>query len=123
MRLITGHESNDRDSAIQIVADDRDPINGNASHAYSISIKRSDHIMVVPPVVFQRGPIKVDGPNGITHEVLLSILIDRLAGFQVGPHACDENLRALRLLIEARAALFERTQQRVERGVEGTHEK
>jgi hypothetical protein len=123
MRAVTSHEVNPCNEAISIVADDLDLQNGHASHDYRLSIKHADYVTVLPPVVFQRGPIKEVGVNGVTHEVLLAILIDRLRGFQQGPYACDENHRALIALMDAREALFSRTTARVARGVEGTNEK
>jgi hypothetical protein len=72
---------------------------------------------------FQNGPISEDGNgvNGITHEVLLSILADRLRGFQSGPYACKENACALTHIEEAMMWLQRRTLKRMQRGVEGTH--
>lgn len=74
-------------------------------------------------VVFQNGPISEVGVNGITHEVLLAIMIHRLECFQAGPYACRENALALTKLQEAQMWLLERTRGRMARGVEGTHEK
>lgn len=69
---------------------------------------------------FQKGnPIEV-GINGITNEVLLAILIDRLRGFQKGPFPCEANKSAL---FHAELSLFcleQRTRERLSRGVEGT---
>ena len=72
---------------------------------------------------FQNGPIKEAGVNGITHEVLLAVLIDRMRSFQDGDYACRENAIALTKLEEALMWLNKRTQGREARGVEGTHEK
>ena len=69
---------------------------------------------------FQNGPVAEVGTNGITHEVLLAILIDRLEGFQRGPFACEENRVALNCLRMATESLQSRTLERVARGVEGT---
>jgi hypothetical protein len=75
------------------------------------------------PIIFQNGPVSVDGNgvNGITHEALLAILIDRLEGFQAGPYANPHNAKALNHLREAQTALQARTRERMARGVEGTH--
>ena len=73
------------------------------------------------PVIFQNGPIGEVGVNGITQEVLLAILIDRLQHFQKGPYSCRENAIALTKLEEAQMRLLQRTRGRVSRGVEGTH--
>lgn len=69
---------------------------------------------------FQDGPIEQAGVNGVTHEVLLAAIIDRLNGFQAGPHACDENSTALMHLHSALAALHDRTCRRLSEGTEGT---
>jgi hypothetical protein len=74
-------------------------------------------------VLFQNGPIKEFGVNGITQEALLAVVIDRLKCFQEGPYHCDDNQVALD---SCRTALFHlqaRTRARIARGVEGTHTK
>lgn len=72
-------------------------------------------------LLFQNGPIAEVGVNGITHEALLAILIDRLEHFQNGPFANPHNRDALTHLQMAQKALHDRTRERMERGVEGTH--
>ncbi len=83
-----------------------------------------DHMRLNPALRFQNGPVKEDGNgvNGITHEVLLAVLIDRIRGFQSGPWKCPENALALSYLEGALAALNARTKVREARGVEGTHQ-
>ncbi len=73
------------------------------------------------PLLFQNGPIKEVGVNGVTHEALLAILIDRIEGFQAGPYACEDNKQALIHLQDALYHLQQRTRVRIARGVEGTH--
>jgi len=121
MRQIIGHEVNACNAAITIEADERDPTYGNASHEYKISVMRKSGMAEVSSIDFQHGPIKEVGPNGITHEVLLAILIDRMEGFQSGPFACEENEEAKIYLEKAREVFFSRTRARMDRGVEGTH--
>lgn len=73
-------------------------------------------------IYFQNGPIKKSaGRNGVTQEVLLAIVADRLRSFQAGPYACQENADALAHTTAALDALNSRTQSREARGVEGTH--
>jgi hypothetical protein len=72
-------------------------------------------------IQFQEGNPAEVGTNGVTHEALLAILIDRLKGFQGGKYACRENAIALTKLQEALMWLKSRTEARVARGVEGTH--
>lgn len=73
-------------------------------------------------ILFQNGPINEVGVNGITQEVLLSIVADRLRCFQAGPFACRENALALTKIEEAMHWLQQRTLARMRRGVEGTHQ-
>jgi hypothetical protein len=68
-----------------------------------------------------RGPIGEVGVNGVTHEALLAILIDRMQAFQKGPYSCRENALALTKLEEAVHWLNARTARRTAQGVEGTH--
>jgi hypothetical protein len=72
-------------------------------------------------LLFQNGPISEAGVNGLTHEVLLAILIDRLEGFQAGPFANVYNGAALENLKMAQELLLSRTRERLAPGVEGTH--
>lgn len=53
-----------------------------------------------------------DSEAGLTNEALLSILIDRLRGFQGGDYACEENAIALRGCEEALLALTRRENRR-----------
>jgi hypothetical protein len=74
------------------------------------------------PVIFQNGPIKEAGVNGVTNEALLAIVEDRLKGFQRGPFACEANAMALAHVELALACLRSRTAERAARGVEGTQQ-
>jgi hypothetical protein len=71
-------------------------------------------------ILFQNGPIKDFGVNGITQEALLAIVIDRLEAFQAGPFPSAENADALAHCQLALEALQTRTRKRLARGVEGT---
>lgn len=121
MQTITDHHTNECNRALEVLADKCDEKNGNASHRYLILWKLADGNSCETELVFQRGPIKEVGVNGITNEVLLTIIIDRLRGFQSGPYACRENAIALTKLEEAFHWLEARTRAREARGVEGTH--
>lgn len=132
-RALTTHAVNPANEQIGVASLDP-PGAGGACHLYEItgfdtSTNPSDPFRarhgrpgLYTTILFQNGPILEAGVNGITHEALLAILIDRLEGFQSGPYACDENGRALSSLRAAQRYLLERTQKRTERGVEGTHE-
>jgi len=72
-------------------------------------------------ILFQNGPIGEVGVNGITNEVLLAIVADRLRGFQSGPFVCVENEYALAHIETALTQLKECALARMQRGVEGTY--
>lgn len=74
-------------------------------------------------VLFQNGPIKEFGVNGVTQEALLAIAIDHLRSFQAGPFSCRENAIALTHLEDALMWLQRRTMERIKRGVEGKNQK
>lgn len=98
--------------------------NGGANHNYIICAKADT---LVPgrnlgTIMFQDGPIKETGVNGIMNEDLLEILIHRMECFQAGPYVCRENALALTKLQEALMWLEKRTSDREARKVEGTHE-
>ena len=97
-----------------------EPGEGGACHNYMVSWNGGSECCLIN---FQNGPIKERGVNGISHESLLAILIDRLNGFQGGEHACEENRIALGHMEKALYALKQRTAGRIGRGVEGTSEK
>ena len=124
------------DQAVQLKIEVLDqPGQGGANHLYQITGfntqtntsdpfaerhgKPSDHTMVL----FQNGPIKEVGVNGITQEALLAIVIDRLRSFQSGSFSCRENAIALTHCEEALMWLQRRTVARIKRGVEGTNQK
>lgn len=80
-----GHAPND---SLVITADERNPDLGNTSHVYMVT--KGDK--TVASVRFQEGPqTEKTSIPGITDEVLLTILIDRVRGFQSGSLACREN--------------------------------
>lgn len=125
MREITSHVVNPANDKIRIFVID-EPGAGGANHLYVIhgpnwSDNPSMNLETPAgqPIVFQNGPIAEHGVNGLTQEVLLAIVADRLVSFQLGPFACDENQRALDGVNEAIKALQSRTKARMARGVEG----
>ncbi len=119
MRKLHGHKVNPANDQLEIEVLDS-PGAGGACHIYAITSSSPDfHVPL--EIAFQNGPIAEAGVNGVTHEALLAILIDRLQSFQRGPYACRENAIALTKLEEAQHWLHHRTRARMERGVEGTH--
>lgn len=124
-RKLTSHIVNPANDKIEIeVADEPGP--GGAPHAYSLRWpigEEGDNIRVQFHLIeFQNGPIAEAGINGLTHEALLAILIDRLECFQRGPFACEENASTLLHLRAAQVTLLSRTKNRMARGVEGTNQ-
>lgn len=117
LRKLTGHVVNPANDRITITVMDP-PGSGGAHHHYSIDVAGSENGC---DLVFQNGPIAEAGVNGITHEALLAVLIDRLECFQGGPFANDYNRDALQYLRGAQSILQVRTRDRMARGVEGTH--
>lgn len=134
VREITSHRVNPATDTLVISVLD-EPGSGGACHLYRISGYSTetnpsdfDHVRGEQPpedgvdIIFQNGPIAEVGVNGVTHEALLAILIDRMEAFQAGPFKCDENAVALHGLKFAQRALHGRTARRMQQGVEGTHE-
>lgn len=121
-RRITTHQVNEVNEGLQILVFD-DPGPGGANHEYAVHIVHSEP--GVPSWVesvdirFQKGGIATAGVNGLTQEVLLAIVIDRLECFQRGPYACRDNADALEFAEEALASLLNRTIKRTTQGVEG----
>jgi hypothetical protein len=125
MRLITDHivPGDSASHQVKVIVSD-EPGAGGACHAYAIAwpgpvAGGPDEACYVH---FQEGPIKEHGVNGVTHEALLAIVIDRLKCFQAGPYACGANAIALSSCEEALRQLQKRTRERIARGVEGTHQ-
>jgi len=88
------------------------PGQGNACHNYQVETKVADednNNINLTTVTFQNGPIQEFGVNGCQNEDLISIVIDRLRGFQSGKFACEENGLALSKLEEALSSLQSRT--------------
>ncbi len=125
MREITSHKVNGCNEQLTVNAVDG-PGPGGASHHYLIA----GYTVAVPfdgedggyyensvDLRFQNGP---GASNGITHETLLAVLIDRLQGFQSGKFANQYNHSALGFLLAAQMVLKARTEERSARGVEGT---
>ena len=98
-----------------------EPGAGGANHNYTVYGKEGEKPdFVVGNIKFQEGPIKEAGVNGVMNEDLIAIVIDRMQGFQSGQYKCRENAVALTKLEEALMWLRKRTQDREDRGVEGT---
>ena len=132
MRTITNHivEGDLPQNQLTIEVTD-EPGAGGASHRYEITgfdtglnPSRTDKEGYASGfsrmlVLFQNGPIQEVGVNGVTQEVLLAIVIDRLRSFQAGPFHSKENKMALGFCELALEQLQNRTKERLSRGVEG----
>jgi len=134
MRTINDHQVNPANDQLKIEVQD-EPGAGGANHLYHITgfdsasnasdpwTARHGESAKHSTILFQNGPIAEDGNgiNGLTHEVLLAIVADRLRSFQKGPYSCKANACALTHIEEAQHWLQQRTLERMRRGVEGTH--
>lgn len=132
MKELTSHKVNECNGSLTVQAVD-EPGSGGAHHHYRITgfnsasnpsdpfVARYGAAAEHSTILFQNGPIKEAGVNGITNEVLLAIVLDRLEGFQTGPYKCRENALAITKIEEAMHWLAHRTRLREQRGVEGTH--
>ncbi|MCW5141073.1 hypothetical protein [Burkholderia cenocepacia] len=132
MRTITDHVVNPANDKLTISVVD-EPGSGGANHLYMVEgfdtstnpsdpfVERHGQAALHTTILFQNGPIAEAGVNGITQEVLLAIVADRLRSFQAGPFACRENALALTKIEEAQHWLQQRTLARMRRGVEGAH--
>jgi len=126
MRTLNEHKINPCNDTLSITVTDQ-PGAGGACHHYLIAGYKPENGGVAIPaetlIAFQNGPINEVGVNGVTQEVLLAIVADRLRSFQAGPYACRDNAVALTKIEEAQMWLQKRTLERMRRGVEGTHAK
>lgn len=132
MRQINDHMINPTNDKLAISVIDEAGA-GGANHAYKVSgfdlstnKSAGDGVLqncaTELVIYFQNGTIPENGVNGLTQEVLLAIVADRLRSFQDGPFACKANACALTHIEEAQHWLQQRTIERMRRGVEGTHQ-
>jgi len=132
MRTIHDHKVNPANDTLSIDVID-EPGSGGANHLYQVIgfdstsnpsdpfVERHGQPAMHATLLFQNGPINEVGVNGLTHEVLLAIVADRLRCFQEGPYRTKANACALTHIEEAMHWLQQRTLERMRRGVEGTH--
>ena len=127
MRTIDDHKVNPANDTLTVTVAD-EPGAGGANHRYEVrgfntetNPSFDDATDAEAVILFQNGPIPEAGVNGVTHEVLLAIVADRLRSFQKGPYSCKANACALTHIEEAQHWLQQRTIERMRRGVEGTH--
>jgi hypothetical protein len=103
-----------------------DNIEFNAPHHFTVvavnDVVTFGRKRVVGEVNFQKGAIHEAGVNGVANEDLIGMILTRLEGFQNSEYKCEENAEAISHLENALKALRKRTDKRIARGVEGTHE-
>ena len=91
-----------------------------AHHSYQIDIYRNDgEVVETCKLNFQNGGLQEVGPNGITEQALLAVVLDRLRGFNSGPYSSRENSIAITKIEESLLWLQKRADDRARRGVEG----
>lgn len=128
-RPLYDHKNNkfNRDCIAVTTADVRQ--SDNANHAYKIAVYpafdengcREPDVAPITEVTlqFQNGGLKDVGPNGITDQALLAIVLDRLRGFNDGPFRSRENSVMITKIEEALMWGEKRGNDRSRRGVEG----
>jgi hypothetical protein len=98
----------------------------NANHEYLVVAVEENSpgtSAILAEIKFQKGPTKENNLNGIFHEDLIIILIDRLTSLNDSEYRCKENSCAITKLEEAQMWLRKRTEDRRNRGVLGTSQK
>lgn len=106
---------------------------GGAYHDYAVVMTRSGvtrdgfqvgGLITSAKIEFQKGPrTDPDARMGVLDCDLLEIVRDRLAAFQAGPYACEENAQALAHIELALLWMNKRVEDRAKRNVLGTYEK
>jgi len=109
------------EKTVKVFHEDKEQMAYGAPHNYQFKNAGSGEFL--GDLKFQKGGIKDVGINGVTNEVLLAIVLERLNYFQAGDYACDENQQAINRINEALLWLKKRTLDRELRGVEGTNRK
>jgi hypothetical protein len=119
LRKITAHQAEPNREVLELlVADEPGP--GGAHHEYlAYWPHNGGHTVTSLMIRFQKGPILENGVNGLTQELLLAIVEDRLSCFENGPYACAANATALEHVRAALQSLKDRTLERRARKVEG----
>lgn len=112
------HDGHGLNESIVIRTDDPDESGG--AHYYALRIGAT----VVGELQFQKGGRDLPGSTpGVTEAAVLSVLIDRLRGFQGGPLGCRENAIMITHLEEALHWTKSRADERAKRRVLGTNTK
>jgi len=95
--------------------------NGNGNHLYNVTSLTDGKLLLQVP--FQDGARNQEGSTpGVLDADLLEIVRDRLAGFQSGDYATDDNQKALEHVEEALVYMNARVEKRIARNVLGKSE-
>lgn len=121
MKTITDHLVPGAEKEMTIKTADF-PGPGGAYHIYECRHEEPSNLSI-QRIRFQKGTIKQAGVNGVTNEMLLAIVADRLQDWQKGEFNNFYNEQALLRVQEALEFLKRRTVDRLNRGVEGKMEK
>lgn len=119
MREITTHRASDGgfNHKLKVVATGK--VSGGGAHNVYVVEETHRPERIIARVGFHNSQLAEIGGIGITDEVLLAIVADRLEGFQRGPFASYENDGALQSVNDALEFLKHRTNQRIAHGVDG----
>lgn len=110
-------ECSDASPPREVITRTGTPKEGGAHSTYLITVGPQNWDQYVGRLEFQT----VKAPNkGVTNEVLLAVVEDRLKDFQAGAFPCEENATALDHIGKALDALKSRTVRRLKQGTEGT---
>lgn len=113
---LTDHHINDCNQQIKLVRIEPPEETAHRRTQYEVTLPGQAPLMLK----FQDGEVD-KGVNGLTNEVLLVILLDRVRAEQAGPFRSQENQMTLASLENAGLWFKRRATERKARGVEGTH--
>lgn len=125
-RELYDHKVNkfNREHVVVKTADER--ASDNAHHKYEILVvkeavtsDKTSQIVEECHLNFQNGGLRDVGPNGITDQALLAVILDRVRSFNDGQFRCRENSIIITKLEEALLWMEKRGNDRARRGVEG----
>lgn len=127
-RLLHDHKNNkfNRDHVEVVTADYR--ASDGAHHKYTVRTYQdpihqdgriNNRVVAQCDISFQDGGLKEVGPNGITDQALIAIVLDRVRSFNEGPYRCRENSMMITKLEEALMWGEKRGNDRARRNVEG----
>ncbi|MFA6135009.1 MAG: hypothetical protein WC869_13420 [Phycisphaerae bacterium] len=94
---------------------------GNDTVEFYVNAGDGLYLDPFPSLRFQSGPIPEHGVNGLTNEILIDVLVERIGRLNK-MFPCRENALAITKLEEAGHWLNARTARREKAGLEGKHE-